>query len=280
MPWIADFRDPWVSMDYLQEMYLGKRAKRKHQEQEASVINEADEVVVVGKTMYNEFYENYGKESVIIHNGYVQSEDQIEKFSLDKKFTIVHIGSFLKNRNCDDLWKTLKVLCEKNTQFSENLEIKLIGNVAPNVMESIDRFGLNDHLNKIDYIPFSETQRHLFGAQVLLLPIDRIKNAEFVLTGKLFEYLKSKRPILLIGPEKGDAAHIINNCKAGHVCDFDNLEQIESAVLERFNLYLNNDNHIDSVNVENYSDVELTKKLTQLFDSVRRTHLNSKNNKK
>ncbi len=268
IPWVADFRDPWTTMDYLQEMYLSNRAKKKHANMEASVINEADEVVVVGKTMFNEFNDNYNRQVEIIHNGYDSVGTTENQFELDQKFTIVHIGSFLKNRNCDDLWEVLSKLTKEKEDFAANFELKLVGNIAPNVMESIHRFGLDKFLNKIDYLPFIETQKHLYGAQILLLPIDRISNAEFVLTGKLFEYLKSQRPILLLGPSKGDAAHIVKNCNAGDICDFDDKNKIESVLLERYQKFLGGINQVDSVNVDQYSAKELTRKLATVFDKI------------
>ncbi|MDX2360311.1 MAG: glycosyltransferase [Crocinitomicaceae bacterium] len=268
IPWVADFRDPWTSMDYMSEMFITKYARKKHARLEESVIRGADKVVVVGRTMLNEFDANYSVKSEIIYNGYNESDEAIDEYPLDSKFTIVHIGSFLKNRNCDDLWKTLKEMTDEDPIFSKNLEIKLIGNLAPNVVDSIEKFKLKKFLNKIDYVPYVETQAHLFGAQVLLLPIDRIPNAEFVLTGKLFEYLKSKRPILVLGPIKGDAVDIIQQCKAGYPCDFDDVDEIRKSLQTMHGLYLNKNNNVDSVNVENFSGHELTKKLGQIFDGI------------
>ncbi|MCH2228796.1 MAG: glycosyl transferase family 1 [Crocinitomicaceae bacterium] len=264
--WIADFRDPWTSMDYMDDMFLTEFAKKKHARLEKKVIMNADEVVVVGKTMFNEFKGNYNVESKIIYNGYEKkADDASTPIELDEKFTIVHIGSFLKNRNCNDLWEQLATLCKDNVLFKERLEIRLIGNVAPNVLESIVNFGLNNNLNKIDYIPFEETQKYLFGAQVLLLPIDRIENAAFVLTGKLFEYLKSKRPVLLLAPSYGDAADIIEQCNAGYCCDFDDGKAIKDSLLTMFNLYLEKKNNVNSVNIERFSGYELTRKMAEVL---------------
>ncbi len=268
IPWIADFRDPWTSMDYLQEMFLTKFAWNKHKRFEKSVIESANEIIVVGQTMFNEFKEKYDKNSVIIYNGYNELPKEIPSNGLDEKFTIVHVGSFLKKRNCDDLWEVLFELTKDNKSFSENLEIKLVGGIAPDVIESIKRYKLDVCLNKIDYVPYQKTLVILNSAQVLLLPIDRISNAEFVLTGKLFEYLKAKRPILNIGPTNGDAAEIIKNCNAGYCCSFNDKEQIKRSVLEMYELFLQGKNIINSINVEQYSSYELTKQLAQLFNKT------------
>lgn len=265
--WLTDFRDPWTSMDYLDEMYLTSFARKKHARLEESIVTKSDQMIVVGRTMYNEYLEKYGVKSEVIYNGYEDNAKNEKVFELDDKFTIVHIGSFLKNRNCDDLWKVLSEYCKESQEFAAKLEIRLIGNVAPNVLEAIESFGLNDNLNLIPYIPFEETQKFLFGAQTLLLPIDRIKNAEFVLTGKMFEYLKSKRPILLLAPIKGDATDIIQQCQAGYCCDFNDEIAIRESLEKMFELFKENKNVINSINVDQFSAHELTRQLTKVLDN-------------
>ena len=49
-------------------------------------------------------------------------------------------------------------------------------------------------------------------ADLLVMAIADVPNAEHVVSGKLFEYLKSGNPILCMGPKYGDAAKIIEKC--------------------------------------------------------------------
>lgn len=52
-------------------------------------------------------------------------------------------------------------------------------------------------------------------SDLLLLVIPDVAGSNGILTGKLFEYLASRRTILCIGPRAGDAAGIIKDCAAG-----------------------------------------------------------------
>lgn len=267
LPWVADFRDPWTSMDYLKEMSLSSRALKKHDAQEREVITSADKIIVVGQTMMNEFKDRYDVESTIIHNGFNEMEET-ENVQLDAKFTLSHIGSFLKNRNCDDLWNVLATMLKENTDFKNDLCIQLIGRLAPNVESSIEKFGLSNYIDRKGYMPFAETQKYLLASQVLLLPIDRIDNAEFILTGKIFEYLKSRRPILLIGPTHGDAAALVNQTKAGYCCNFDDESAIRQTIEKMYELYKRGENHVRSEGIEKFSGVELTRKMANVFDQL------------
>ena len=268
IPWVSDFRDPWTSMDYLKKMNLRKFAKQKHAKMEKLVLENSSQVIVVGKTIQKEFLEKYNIESEIIYNGYNPADQINDHILLDKKFSIVHTGSFLHYRNCDDLWQTLGELVNLDNSFSENLEIKLVGNIAPSVLNSIELFNLNNHVSITSHVDHLQAKIIQRSAQLLLLPIDRIENPEFVITGKIFEYLQAKRPILLIGPPKGDAAEIVKSCSAGLIADFNDTETLKKIILEKYSLFIDGKNHCNSVGFDKFSYPHLTKEVIKLLEKV------------
>ena len=73
---------------------------------------------------------------------------------------------------------------------------------------------------------------------LLLLMPDSEPRAKGLLTGKLFEYLASGRPILCIGPEDGDAAKIINETNAGTTVSFEHKNQIKDSISSYYQQYL------------------------------------------
>lgn len=266
IPWISDFRDPWTSMDYLKQMNLKKFALKKHERLEKAVLQQSTNVMVVGKTIQKEFKEKYGINSSIVYNGYNGSDVDPDPVPLDTKFSIVHTGSFLHHRNCNDLWLCLSELVKNDQNFAHDLEIKLVGNVAPVVKESLENHDLTRFATFIAHVDHITAKRIQRSAQLLLLPIDRIENAEFVLTGKLFEYLQAKRPILCIGPSHGDAADIIRSCSAGSIIDFGDTNLIKRVLIEKHQKYCNQNNECNSIDIEQYSYSELTKKVVNLLN--------------
>jgi hypothetical protein len=62
------------------------------------------------------------------------------------------------------------------------------------------------------------------------LVIPEVENNKGILTGKLFEYLNTRKPIIGLGPEDGDAAAIINECNAGKMFDRTNKAPLESYI--------------------------------------------------
>ena len=81
-----------------------------------------------------------------------------------------------------------------------------------------------------------------------------------IITGKLYEYLKSEKPILAIAESDGDAARIINDTASGSVFDYDDAEGITS--------FLNKEDHQKPIQVEQFSRRELTKTLVNVLEET------------
>ena len=102
------------------------------------------------------------------------------------------------------------------------------------VKKSLEEAGISCYCNMIDYVNHEKVVEYQKSAHILLLNINRVPNAEYLLTGKLFEYIAAERPILCVAPKQGDAAKIIEECESGEVFDFDDKEGIKKYILERF----------------------------------------------
>ncbi|MBU1369312.1 MAG: glycosyltransferase family 4 protein [Bacteroidetes bacterium] len=240
IPWLADFRDPWTNIDYYQDLMLGKRADRKHHRLELKVLKNADAVTVVSPGMKREFEEIVDRRYTLITNGF-DAADFLKNRIYQKtdKFSLAHIGSLVKTRNPKELWQALSSLAQSHTDFSRDLEIRLIGKIDYFVGQSIEKFGLKQYLKEIDYLPHDQVIEEQINAQVLLLFINRTPNAHLILTGKLFEYLGAARPIICIGPIQGDAAQLISKVSAGLVSDFDDVKQLEINIFSYYQAWKN-----------------------------------------
>ena len=158
LKWIADFRDPWTNIDFYEKLMLTKWADDKHHKQELSVLRNADIVLSIGQTMSNEFlemYKNSGGQDLtkfkVIANGFDDEDLKTGDVIKDKKFSIAHIGTLVKDRNPQVLWKVLSKIVNENQNFKDQLEIKLVGKLDFFVKEQIEQFGLDQFVNKIDY---------------------------------------------------------------------------------------------------------------------------------
>ncbi|MDP2088949.1 MAG: glycosyltransferase family 4 protein [Flavobacteriaceae bacterium] len=261
--WIADFRDPWTEIDYFHHLPLTEKSRKKHHQLEQNVLKNADEIIVVGNSM-KENYSKFSNNITVITNGY-DTENSNEKVPLDQKFSITHIGLMNADRNHPFFWKVLSEFSADNESFKNDLEIKLIGKVDETVLKSIQDLGLQSNLNLIPYIPHDEVINCQLTSQILLLSINNVPAAKGIITGKVFEYLQSKRPILAIAPLDGDLAAILKETNAGEVINFDDETTLRMALETFYKSYQQNDLQVKSSHYQEYHRKNLTRQLSVLI---------------
>lgn len=234
IPWLADFRDPWTEIDFYQDLHLTRCADRKHHKLEHEVLTKANKVVTVGWSCAEGLDKLGAEKAEVVANGF-DLEINSETMPHSSKFTISHIGVIPPNRNSENLWAVLGELASENEEFASSLEIKLIGQVDRSVINSIENNKLQDNLNQIPYLSHDEAIAEQQKSSLLLLLLNNVPAAKGIMTGKLFEYLAARRPILVIGPEDGDAAKVLDETKSGKAIDFDDKEKMKKTIFEYFN---------------------------------------------
>lgn len=262
--WIADFRDPWTTIGYHKSLRLSNYASKKHKFLENKVLNTADTIIVTSKTTKTEFEAITSKPIEVITNGY--DNENIEKQVLDSKFSLAHIGSFLSERNPSILWESLVELLSEVPDFNKHLEIKLIGAVSQEVLESIAQFGLKPYLNNLGYVSHGAAIAHQKKSQLLLLIEINSKETRSIIPGKLFEYMVSNRPIIAIGPNGSDFAEIITNTNTGVFFDYSEKVKLKKVILDSYNLYLDGKLQSNGVGLQKYSRKSLTRELVELLN--------------
>lgn len=265
IPWVADFRDPWTDIDFYHDLKLTRCADRRHHRLEHQVLTEATKVVTVGWDCAKGL-ENHGAENVhVITNGFddVPENGITEQSQPDDVFTMSHIGIIGANRNPEKFWEAVGEL------DIPDFKIRLIGQTDNSVIESIKKNNIEKFVEIIPYIPHNQVVEEQRKSHVLLLFVNNTPNAKGVLTGKLFEYLASGRPILAVGPEDGDSAKIISETDSGIVIDFDDKEKMKSVIMDFYQKY--KDNQLvtkRSESVERFSRRNLAKEYVKLLNQT------------
>ena len=261
LKWFADFRDPWTTIGYHKSLRLSNFAAKKHKTLEHQVLNSADTIIVTSKTTKTEFEAITTKPISVITNGY--DSEQVEKQTLDTKFSLAHIGSFLSERNPLILWESLTELIQEVPGFNSNLEIKLIGAVSQEVLETISQFELNKYLNNLGYVSHNVAIAHQRKSQVLVLIEINSEDTKSIIPGKLFEYMVSNRPIIAIGPQDSDFAEIITSTNTGVFLTYSEKMKLKSVILDFYNQFLEGKLQSHGVALQKYSRKSLTKELAQ-----------------
>ena len=262
IPWVADFRDPWTDIDFYKDLKLTRRSDRKHHRLERQVLSEATRVVTVGWDCAKGL-ENHGANNVaVITNGYDFFDISNEIYQKTSILTMSHIGIIGANRNPEMFWEAI-------SELDIPMKIRLIGQIDNSVIESIKRHNIENYVEIIPYIPHNQVIEEQQKSDVLLLFVNNTPNAKGILTGKLFEYIASGRPILSIGLENGDSARILNETQSGVTVDFNDKEKMKSVIRDFVEKY--NDNQLITRHnemVEKYSRRNLTKDFVKLLNET------------
>jgi len=262
--WFADFRDPWTTIGYHKSLRLSVRAERKHKALEYRVLNTADKIIVTSKTTKTEFEAITNRPITVITNGY--DNEPVTKVELDSKFSLAHIGSFLSERNPVILWESLIELIQEIPDFGSHLELKLIGKVSQEVLDTISQFKLDPYLNNLGYLSHSEAILHQRNSQVLLLIEINSEETRSIIPGKLFEYMVSNRPIIAIGPKDSDFSEIITETNTGTFFEYNEKEKLKNTIKLYYNQFLEGKLQSYAVGLQKYSRKNLTKELVQLIN--------------
>lgn len=273
VPWLADFRDPWTLIDFYHKLKLSSWADKKHRQLEQEVLRTANEVVTVTWSWANDFNEISGRLPVVITNGYDPADfTAVENVVLDKKFTLTHTGSLNEDRNPHALWKVLAELAQEDEQFKNDLEIKFIGQVAAEVIQSINQHQLQHHLNLVGSLPHNQVIEQMISSQLLLALLNNTPKNDGIIPGKLFEYIGAQRPIVAIGKPEGDAAKVIKETQAGTLTGFEEVDSLKEIIKNHYSAYKSNSLKVNSKGYEKFSRKILAKSFANELDKISTKH--------
>lgn len=268
IPWHADFQDPWTHVDYFPQLMLNPISKKIHMAMEQRIFSSADKITICSDTWKSDL-ESIGAHDVgVIVWGYDEDDFKNISVPLSKKFTLSHFGSLGPDRNAKILWKALSILSKENEQFADDLEIELVGFIGHVIVNEINSLGLSKNLKLSAHISRRETLERMCQSQALLLILNDMPNVKGRLPGKLFEYLASRRPVLVIGPQDSDASKIVHGVNAGYTCGFDDLDKTLITVKELYHKYKEGKLISNQTDISQYSNRNLTKKLADYLDQI------------
>jgi hypothetical protein len=268
IPWLADFRDPWTGIDFYHHLMLSEKADRKHQRMERSVIREANAVVAVGHVLADELARIGNREVHVITNGYDDGDIPDKPVKRNHDFTITHVGAMNKDRNHKAFWKAVRQLIDSLEEQKEKIRIELIGKLDLSVRESIAQNDLSDYTIIKRYLPHRDAIGELCRSHLLYLPVNNTPNAKGILTGKLFEYLAVRHPILAVGPPEGEVSNLLKETKSGEIFDFTDQKGIFEYLKEHYEHYLAGNDPLLSTPVHNYSRKALTGDMAEILNNI------------
>ena len=239
LPLVVELRDAWAQ-DPEEELpnFLHRALAPRF---ERRVLGAASRIITVTDVMREELRSAYpdipAERFEILTNGY-DPEDFIPAHSPDDRppnpqCTIAYAGLFYSSRSPRAFLMALRNLCDHRPDLGREFRVRLIGPENRLVKGWIARWGLEPIVECVGAVPYFESIRMQKEADFLLLFLGTGAQGRRtkVYTGKLFEYMAARRPILALAPD-GIASSLIEENNLGLRIAPDDVKGIERALLE------------------------------------------------
>jgi glycosyltransferase involved in cell wall biosynthesis len=262
LKWIADLRYPWTDIYYYKQFYPTVISKAIDLKFEKSVLQRADKIITVGrslKTIFSAKVPGVSSKTEVITNGYDESDfNEIHKI-IPKRFTVTYVGTLSDIYPIEGLIPALKSLQASGKDFV----LRFVGTVSEKTRILLQQEIPGNSLEFLPYVIHSEAIKYMMSSSLLLLIIPLHQSNKSIITGKIFEYLASGKPIICLGPVEGDAAEIIASGRAGktfayydtvNISDF-----VTNAVLQP--------QVSDETAIKSFSRLNLTKRVVGVLES-------------
>ena len=268
LPWVADFRDPWTEIFNNQYLPFTASSIAKDKKMEASVLNDCDLATVIGEGMKTVFPATYISKMQVITNGYDEGDYDRKLKPETDKFRMRYVGNLFSNQNISALWSAIAELRKENNDFAKDFELELTGKVDSAISESITEYGLQECTKYISFIPHHDAIAKMQTASLLLSVIPDVANNKLIITGKIFEYIGSGRPIFLIGPQDCDAAMVVTRSQSGSVHDYTEKDKMKESLLKYYQQFKTRVTDEAPKNIEAFSRKQLTGRLASILDTL------------
>ena len=266
--WIADMRDPWTDIYYYKDLLHTSISARKDARLEKLVLENADEIIVVSNPIRDLFLKKSTQiqpdKFHIIPNGFDENDFLLKPGTDNSEFIFTYVGTIADSYKPEALFKSIKKAIAEFNNIS--FKIRLVGSLPESLKLLIKKLELETYTEYISYVNHEAAVNYMQQSSALLLLIPDMPGNEGILTGKIFEYLAARKPILGLGPIKGDASAILRECKAGKMFERSEGEELFKEIKSLILQWKENPTYFNSSDIYlKYSRKELTRKISKII---------------
>lgn len=217
VPHIPVLIDPWVDIIYYKNFKRSSPTLALDNHLEKSVMKNASSIIFVTKSTLEDYQNKYSfikEKTHVLYWGYNEDDfEKLEQAQIKKNYKlIVHAGNIFDYQNPKKLWQRIK---EENRK--EETRIKFIGTVSPAIKKAIEQNGLSGKTDYAGFLPYNQMLAELLNADYLLVCATEKRHVP----GKLFEYLRTGKPILAFGDDNNEVKEILQRTNSGMIFGYD-----------------------------------------------------------
>ena len=266
LPWIADLRDLWTQNHYYSYGFPRLFFERRL---ELNTLGLADALVTVSDPLAQKLKSLHRNKRVLaITNGF--DIDDVASEPLTKEFTITYTGQLYQGkRDPALLFQAISELIAEGLIDGSQIRIRFFGEAPYWLEQEIIHYQLSKVVSLHSKVPRDVALCKQRESHVLLLLNWDDPSEKGVYTGKVFEYLAAKRPILALGGPGGVVEELLNETSTGiHINALDDLKVLLKLWYQEFKLRSSVSYNGAWDAIEKYSHREMARKFAHLLDEV------------
>jgi len=270
IPVILDMRDPWTLNPYkIYPTLLHRVFDRRLEKKIVKRIRYGISAYQSPLEYYREKIENFDiNRWTVIPNGY--DEDDFASLSAANKetnvFKIGFSGTVYSHINHPTpLFKAFARLKKTNPEEARKLRFVYVGKSSIDLKKLSKKFGLENQVECKGYQPHRHNLEILNSMDSLCFILDdRCPRSKHTVGGKVYEYLRFKKPVLALVPENGEAAQLIRYTESGVVISPQKTEAIAATLLN----WIRRSPRFGFRHIEEYSRERQAELFLKVFDEA------------
>jgi glycosyltransferase involved in cell wall biosynthesis len=229
--WVADMRDPWTDIYYYEMFKPSLPARMIDREMERSVLTRADLIITVGQTLASMLAskaEDIEKKIHVLPNGYDEEDFEGIIPSVPDKFTITYVGTLSQAYPVKSFIDAVRNIRVNDMPVT----LRFVGTIPEQIQQMFPAGKDEVNTEFVQYCDHPVAIRHMMDSSMLLLIIPDHRSSRSILTGKIFEYLATEKPVLFLGPSDGDAARLLALCGYKGLFGYDDIEGMHNFIVD------------------------------------------------
>lgn len=247
LPLVTDFRDDWVGNP--RHTYPTSLHRRWAERQETRVLERSARIHVINEHIAASISARNPSAAARIHvvpQGFDPDDFDTATDTTDiaghahetrrvaeDRCTFLYTGVFYDVQRPDTFIKAFAEAGDRDETFRRQGRARFVGLVPASLASLVSSLGLDERVSVAGYLSHPETVGEQRDADVLWLTIGHREGAEGISTGKLYEYLGARKPILGLVPD-GVARNTLAGSGIATCVDPDSVEEAANAMLDMF----------------------------------------------
>jgi len=269
IPWVAEFQDLWARDNNRKNrqpfLFLAEQLEKW-------VMKRSALLMTCSEPWTRQLEALHSKKAVTIFNGF-DEEDYRGEIPLTPRFTITYTGTIIPSgQDPSPLFQAIAELKQQEKISPGELEVRFFGgNASAIVSPLIGKYHLQEYVKIYGLVSYKDSIKRQMETTVLLLLSWNDPMEKGVYTGKIFEYLGARRPVLSIGLKGSVIDELLLGTGSGIVAtEVSEIKEILSTWLHEFKLhgelrsYYNPKQDV----IKQYTQREQTKKMAAVFNEV------------